>query len=197
MSPLEIVAVVFSLLSVVYAMRRRVATWPTGIVGVMAYTIVFARTRLYADMALQVVFLAQGLYGWANWRNASANADAAAPIATMSNSARLGVAVAVVASVATLWQLLARYTDAASPLWDATVSVLSLAANWLLARRLLENWVLWILADVLYVGLFWSKGLRLSAGLYAIFLVLAVAGLLRWMHEARAPAAPRVRALAA
>jgi nicotinamide mononucleotide transporter len=197
MTPLETVAVIFSLLSVVYAMWRRVATWPTGIIGVVAYTVVFARTRLYADMGLQVVFLAQGIYGWWNWRHAQADKSDGAPIATMSNSSRLGVVVAMTVVIAAVWQLLARYTNAASPLWDATVSVLSLSANWLLARRLIENWVLWILADVLYVGLFWSKGLRLSAALYALFLVLATAGLLRWMRATHAPAAPSISKAAA
>ena len=195
MSPVEIVAVVATLLSVWLSVRRNILTWPTGIIGVSAYFVVFLRTRLYADMALQVLFFVQCSYGWWAWRRSSQRAEP--PIRTLSTRGR----AAVVVSIATLaWltgALLARYTDAAVPYWDATASVLSITANQLLARRLLENWVLWIGADALYVGIFAWKGLYLSAGLYALFLLMVIAGLRRWMREYRTAGADSVAMAAA
>jgi nicotinamide mononucleotide transporter len=96
---------------------------------------------------------------------------------------------AVLAAVA--WgtgSLIARHTDASAPHWDAAASATSLAANQLLTRRYIENWLLWIAVDVVYVGLFSWKGLYLSAALYALFLAMAGAGLRRWLQERRAQA---------
>jgi nicotinamide mononucleotide transporter len=91
----------------------------------------------------------------------------------------------VVAAALIVGTLLDRYTDAAAAYWDASASVLSITANQLLARRVLENWVLWIVADALYVGIFMWKALYLSAGLYALFLGMVIAGLVRWTREYR------------
>jgi nicotinamide mononucleotide transporter len=183
MTPIEVLAVVATLLSVWLSVRRNILTWPTGIVGVSAYFVVFLRTRLYADMGLQVLFFVQCCYGWWAWRRSQQRAEP--PIRKLSSRGR----AAVIAGVATLsWivgTLLARYTDASGPYADATASVLSITANQLLARRLLENWVLWIVADALYVGIFLWKGLHLSAGLYALFLGMVIVGLRRWTREYR------------
>jgi nicotinamide mononucleotide transporter len=181
MSPIEVLAVLASLCSVWLSVRRHILTWPTGILGVSAYFVVFLRERLYADMGLQVLFFVQCSYGWWAWRRSEQRAEP--PIRLLSARLRVALVAGVVATAWGAGTLLARYTDAAAPYWDASASVLSITANQLLARRLLENWVLWIVADVLYVGIFTWKGLYLSAGLYAIFLAMVVAGLRRWTRE--------------
>ena len=183
MSPVEVVAVVATLLSVWLSVRRNILTWPTGIVGVSAYFVVFMRTRLYADMALQVLFLVQCTYGWWAWRRGERRAEP--PIRALSARGRVAVAAGVIAAALVAGTLLDRYTNAAAAYWDASASVLSITANQLLARRILENWVLWIVADALYVGIFVWKALYLSAGLYALFLVMVIAGLARWTREYR------------
>ena len=185
MSVLELIAVVFSLASVVLAVRRHAATWPVGMIAVAAYFTVFTEARLYADAALQGVFFAQGVYGWACWMRSGRVAGAAteAPIVALEWPRRLAIAALVTAAAWGIATGLSRYTDASSPRLDATVSVLSLTANWLLARRVIDNWALWIIADVLYIGLFVSKGLNASAALYAVFLVLAIAGWRSWRHQ--------------
>jgi nicotinamide mononucleotide transporter len=181
MSPVEILAVVATLASVWLSVRRNIVTWPTGIVGVGAYFVVFLRERLYADMALQVLFFVQCSYGWWAWHRSEQRAEP--PIRTLSARGRVPVAVGVAAVAWIAGALLDRYTNASAPYWDATASVLSITANQLLARRLLENWVLWIIADALYVGIFAWKGLYLSAALYALFLGMVIAGLRRWTRE--------------
>lgn len=184
MSPIEILAVVATLASVWLSVRRNILTWPTGIIGVSAYFVVFLRTRLYADMALQLLFFVQCSYGWWAWRRSEQRAEP--PIRVLSRRGRAGVVSGVVMLAWLSGALLSRYTNASAPYWDATASVLSVTANQMLARRLLENWLLWIVADVLYVGIFIWKGLYLSAGLYALFLGMVIAGLRRWTREYRA-----------
>lgn len=182
MTLLEVVAVAFSLACVIGSARRQVWAWPAGLVGVVAYAMVFSGARLYADMGLQAVFFVQGCYGWVEWRRAKGNAPVV-PITALSARARMLWAVAIVVMALGVGGALARYTDASSPYLDSLVSVMSLAANTLLARRVVDNWALWVLADVLYVGLFASKGLFLSAALYVVFLGLALAGWQAWRRE--------------
>lgn len=179
---LELIAVAFSLACVVLAARRHVGTWPAGIVAVIAYFVVFVDARLYADATLQVVFLGQGLYGWMLWVRRRGAAESNAGISVLSWKQRAALAALVITTSLAIGTGLARYTDASRPLIDSTVSVLSLAANWLLARRILENWALWLTADILYVGLFVSKGLHASALLYTVFLALAIAGWRSWLR---------------
>ncbi|MFN2566748.1 MAG: nicotinamide riboside transporter PnuC [Gemmatimonadaceae bacterium] len=186
MSPIEVVAVVATLLSVWLSVRRNILTWPTGIVGVSAYFVVFLRARLYADMALQVLFFVQCCYGWWAWHRGEQRAEL--PIRRLSTRGRIGVLATVALAAWTAGTLLSRHTNASAPYWDAAASVLSIVANQLLARRVLENWVLWIAADTLYVGIFAWKELYLSAGLYALFLGMVIAGLRRWTCEYRAGA---------
>jgi nicotinamide mononucleotide transporter len=181
MSPIEILAVVATLASVWLSVRRNILTWPTGIIGVSAYFVVFLRERLYADMALQVLFFVQCSYGWWAWHRSEQRAEP--PIRTLSARGRMIVAVGVAAVAWIAGTLLDRYSNASAPYWDATASMLSITANQLLARRLLENWVLWIIADALYVGIFTWKGLYLSAALYVLFLGMVIAGLRRWTRE--------------
>ena len=182
MKALELIAVAFSLACVIFAARRHIATWPAGIVAVIAYFVVFVSARLYADAALQVIFLGQGLYGWVQWTRGTRGRDEPSPIRVLSPRQRGVLGIVVATAAVSIGAGLARHTDASSPFIDSTVSVLSLAANWLLARRVLENWVLWLTADVLYVGLFLSKGLIASAILYVVFLALAVAGWRSWVR---------------
>jgi nicotinamide mononucleotide transporter len=185
MSALELIAVLFSLASVVLAVRRHPATWPAGIIAVAAYFAIFVRTRLYADAALQIVFLLQGVYGWAFWmRSRRAGSGAEGRVTSLGWPARVSVAAIATVAAWAVGGALARYTDASSPHLDATVSVLSLTANWLLARRVIDNWAFWITADVLYIGLFASKGLMASAVLYVLFLVLAIGGWRSWARQA-------------
>jgi nicotinamide mononucleotide transporter len=183
-NPVEVVAVTFTLACVVLTIRKHIACWPLGIVGVLAYGVLFYQLRLYADMALQVVFLIQSVYGWHFWLRGGAN-QAPAPVRRWGFR-RMALVLAMLAlGAAIVGTGLAIYTDASVPHLDAFLALTSLTATALLARKILENWLLWILADLLYVGLFVYKGVYLSAALYAIFLVLATAGLFAWMRDER------------
>lgn len=164
--------------------RENILSWPTALVNVGLYTIVFREQRLYADMGLQVVYFALSLYGWYEWRFGGADRT---PLSvtrlTRAWGWRLGV-LNVVAWVA-LASALDRYTDASIPWLDALLSTTSLCAQFLMTRKVLENWTLWIVLDIVYVPTFLARGMVATAVLYAIFLVLAVMGWREWHRSYR------------
>lgn len=179
MSPIEIIAVVFSLACIWLAVKKHPLNWPVGLAGVAAYMVLFWQVKLYADMLLQLVFIAQGIYGWYNWMKRK-DQEAEIQVSYLNNRQRLFYAVLILV-VAFAWSyILVHYTDASTPYVDAFVATLSLVANWLMAKKKTDNWALWILADAIYVGLFWYKELYLSSGIYVIFLILASKGLIDW-----------------
>jgi nicotinamide mononucleotide transporter len=182
MSLTEIIAVIFSLACIWLAVKKHPLNWPVGLVGVAAYMLLFWQVKLYADMLLQLVFIAQGIYGWYNWRKRKDD-ETGVQVSYLDNRQRLLYA-ALILLVTSAWSsVLVRYTDASTPYVDAFVATLSLVANWLMAQKKSDNWILWILADAIYVGLFWYKELYLSSGIYVIFLILASKGLNDWNQK--------------
>lgn len=187
MNGLEWLAAALGLINITLIIRRSVWNYPFGIAMVCLYFFVFVEAKLYSDALLQVFFVVVQVYGWREWLRAQDQADSV-PVRWLSASARFWwLAATIVASVA--WGLgMARFTDAAAPMTDATIAGTSVAAQLLLARRRVENWMLWIFVNVLAVMLFYSRGLYPTAALYAIFLIMAGIGLWRWAEAAPKPA---------
>ena len=187
-SPWEMLGAATGFVSVWLMARQSVWGWPAGIVCVSSYAWVFGQSRLYANMALQFVFLALQVYGWVHWWKGSGSRHDTLPVTRLSpRHAALWAAAGAVASVA-LGAFMASRTDAANPWPDATLTAFSLVAQWLQARKVFECWIVWILVDVGYVGLFIVQRLHLTAVLYALFLVLCVYALREW-RRSLAPAA--------
>lgn len=191
LSPIELVAAVVGAVSVYLSVRERVWAWPTGIVNVLLYVWVFWKARLYADMGLQVVYAAISVYGWYHWLRGGARGG---ELRVTRMPVRWWPAV-VVLTAAGAWgvgHLLATSTDAAIPYLDAALTATSLAAQWMLSRKYVENWLVWIVVDIVYVPTFVSRGLVATAVLYAVFLGLAVAGWRAWRRSLDAPPAVHV-----
>lgn len=183
MDPVELVAVLMTLVGIVLTIRQKISCWPVAIVGVLAYFVVFARARLYADAALQPIYVVQNLYGWWYWSHGGERGHGQAPIVVLPWRRRLAWLAAIAVTSLVVGAGLTRWTNAAAPYADAALSTTSLAANWLLAKKVLENWWLWIAVNIGYVILFWKKSLLLSAGLYAVLLALAATGYIEWQRS--------------
>ncbi|EQB33088.1 nicotinamide riboside transporter PnuC [Sphingobium ummariense] len=184
MSSLEWVAAALGLVNIWLVVRRSIWNYPFGIAMVVLYGFVFFEARLYSDALLQIFFLIVQFYGWWNWAHARADAGA---VEVRLLTARARIAWLGGAAAATLgwgW-LMHRYTDAAFPWWDAGVAMLSVAAQILMSRRYVENWLLWIAVDAIAIGLYAARGLTLTALLYAVFLGMAIGGLLGWRRALR------------
>ena len=187
MSTIEIVAALFGVVGVWLSVRQNVWNWPVGIINVALYVVVFYRARLYADMGLQVVYIALALYGWYQWLYGGPGRTTLPVRRADGRQMVLAAAVAVVGAWG-IGGILARYTNASLPYLDASLTSASLVAQWLATRKLLENWLLWIAADIVYIGMFVYKRLYPTAGLYAVFTVLAIAGYVQWKRTLGAPA---------
>ncbi len=193
-NPVELIAVAFGLTSVYLAAREHIVSWPTAIVNVAIFFFLFWRAKLYADAVLQLVYLVLSIYGWYEWRFGGAQHSRL----LVSRATRMHWLVLVplflVVGVG-LGALLARYTDSPVPYFDALLTTASLVAQWMMTRKLLENWLIWIAADLVYVPLFVQRGLPLTAVQYAVFLLLAAIGWNGWRQSLRAQAlaAPAVR----
>jgi nicotinamide mononucleotide transporter len=164
--------------------RRSVWNYPFGIAMVVLYAHIFWTAKLYSDAGLQVFFLVVQFYGWWHWAQKQGD-DGRIAVDRMSGGMRLMcVAGSVVAAI--LWgTMMARLTDAHYPYWDGTIAMLSVFAQIIMTRRLIENWWWWIVVDILAIGLFTVKGLWLTAGLYVLFLVMAIYGLIEWQRRLR------------
>ena len=182
MSPLEIFAAAVGAWSVWLSVRQNVLSWPTAIVNVTLYIFVFQRARLYADMALQVVYIGISLYGWYEWLHGGRGKSRLAVSRGTRRLATVLTGIGIVGA-ALLGTLLARYTNAALPYLDAATTTTSLVAQWMMARKILENWLVWVAVDVVYIGMFMYKSLVLTAGLYAVFLVLSLMGYFQWKRS--------------
>lgn len=197
MNTLEVAAVAFGIVSVWLSTREHIASWPTAIVNVSLYFVVFGEAKLYADMGLQVFYFVLSWYGWYQWKFGGTNRSELPVSRTARRHVVRLIPLGIVGSLG-LGLILARTTDAALPWVDSATSVTSLLAQWMMTRKLLENWLVWIAVDVVYVAMFIFKDLYLTAGLYAVFLVLAVKGYVDWRRSlAQARAAPVAAALPA
>ncbi len=202
MSPLEIAANLFNLLSVWFSARNSVHTWWSGIVGCALYAVMFVGVRLYADVTLQIFFIGSCIVGWWHWKTGAAlvlpsgsGSDGAGergiaaavdrvstelPITRVAPATALAFAVLAMLAAAGYGWLLYSVTDADYPFIDSSVLALSILAQLLMVARKIETWPVWIAVDCIAVPLYAVKGLWVTAAVYAFFLVLVVMGWVHW-----------------
>ncbi len=178
----EAAAVLLTLFSVVFQVYENIWGWPLTIAGVALYAVLFRHERLYADMGLQAIYIAIAAYGWYEWlHGGEARGErkvSNAPLTVQAPAYAFGALFAI-----GLGFFLRRTTNAALPFLDSTLTSYSLIAQWMLTKKYLENWIVWIAVDVVYVGMFIFKRLYMTAGLYVVFLFLCVRGYLEWKRS--------------
>ncbi|MFT3976588.1 MAG: nicotinamide riboside transporter PnuC [Sphingomonas bacterium] len=187
MSMLETIATILGVACVALAARRNIWTFPTAIGSVVLIGIVVFEARLYSDALLQGFFVAANVYGWLNWLRSREERGEVA-VERMSSRARLAWTAGGVAATILWGAAMHRFTNASYPWWDAGIAIASVAGQLLMARRKIENWLIWIAVDLASVPLYLAKGLYLFAGLYVIYLALACWGLFDWRRAEGGPA---------
>lgn len=184
MTALELVAVAISFLAIWLTARRNMLCWRLNLVACALYFKLFLDVRLYADMMLQAMFGIGILYGWIVWLR-HREGEAPVEVARLSRRhAAIGLGAGAAGALCIGW-FTSHHTDASLPWIDATLSSFSLVAQYWTARRHRENWLLWIVVDIVYVGMFLFKGLVPTAGLYAVMIGLAAIGYRDWRPTAR------------
>ena len=160
------------------AAKQNIWNWPIAIISVLAYSILFYEYKLYGDAVLQLYFLATSVYGWYYWLKRKV--EHAKPIVSLTNKELLKVALAVIILTIIMGGILDRFTDSNVPYADGFCTSMSFIAQFLMTRKVLQNWILWIVVDIAYVPLYLYKDLALTTVLYIFFLVLATMGYLDW-----------------
>jgi len=178
----EWLAVALGITNIALLIQRSIWNYPFGIVMVSLYFVIFFEARLYGDAGLQIFFLVAQIYGWTHWREVQAKSGEV--IVRWSNiSLMAGVVICTALAAYGLGTAMEHYTDAAAPYPDGAIAAMSVTAQLLMVLRRIESWLYWIAVDVLAIWLFWTRDLAPTAGLYAIFLILASVGLLQWIRS--------------
>ncbi|WP_226488126.1 nicotinamide riboside transporter PnuC [Pseudomonas sp. B20] len=182
MSGLELFAAAIGVIAVWLTVKQNPWCWPIGLVMVVIYIWIFFDVKLYSDMLLQVIYAGLQVYGWLQWTRHGAGLPVKAVTTLQHGSVLKGLAVGALISVA-LGAGMAHFTDAAQPWLDAALTGFSLVAQVWMAQKRVQCWPLWILLDVIFVGLFIYKDLYLTAALYGLFTLLAVQGWREWRND--------------
>jgi len=182
LSVIEYIAVVFGIVAVYLNVRQNIWCWLTGLLQVALYVIIFYQAKLYSDFLLHIFYVFMQLYGWYHWLYGGAKKDAL-PVTVLNSRHRLVWALLIVIGTWLWGWFMAARTDAALPYWDAFTTVASVVAMWFMARKYLESWILWIIVDVVAVGVYYVKDLLPTTGLYIVFLGLAAAGFIEWKRS--------------
>ena len=181
MPAVEWVAVALALGYLLLAVRQNPWCWACAIASAAIYLVLFARGGLVMQAALQLYYIGMAVYGWRAWRSGAAGA----PLPVSRWSARrhaLGIGFVLVATLVNGW-VIGRSTGGWVPYVDAFVAWASVFATWLVARKVLENWLYWIVVDAVAVGLYWSQGFRPTAALFVLYVVIAVRGYFAWRAD--------------
>ncbi len=184
MTALEIIAFGLGIANVTLVVLRSIWNYVFGLAMVALYAVIFLDAKLYSDALLQVFFFVVQIYGWWNWARVRAETGEIA-VGVLTARERLLWMLGCAAGAAVWGYGMDRFTDAAFPWFDATLTIVSVVAQILQSRRKLESWWLWIAVDLGSVALYAAKGLRLTMLLYTIFLALAIWGLIDWRRVVR------------
>ena len=175
----EVMAVVFGILSVWFARKENIWVYPTGIVNVLIYVYLCFNAGLYADMAINAFYFVMSVYGWYNWSRKDENQHVL-PISKLNLAQWMLYILLVAVAFGLIYYVLVHFTNSTVPAFDSFTTALFIAGMWLLALKKIENWHLWILGDLLVIPLFAMKGLVFTSVQYIVFLILAVMGLVEW-----------------
>jgi nicotinamide mononucleotide transporter len=179
----EIIGVILSLIYIYLSIEQKISLWIFGFLSSALYIVVFFQTKFYADMSLQFYYLVISVYGWFSWKKGSQDSGQELPATKTSNRLILQLGLSSVVIYFIYYLVLAKFTDSTIPKADSLVGMLSVIGTWMLARKLIENWLVWIVADGIATGLFIYKGLYPTSILFFIYTVMAVVGYYQWKKQ--------------
>lgn len=184
MTWLEGIAVFFGIASVYYSMRENILVYPTGIISTLIYVWICLQVGLYADMGINGYYFAMSIYGWYIWSRPTGD-GAVLPVTWMTGREIIGAILLLIGSYAFLAIVLLNFTDSDVPYFDSFTTASAFVGMYLMAKKKVENWIAWIITDLVSVPLYFYKGLILTSFQFLLFTVLAVMGLIAWIKSAR------------
>ncbi len=178
----ERASIITGIIYIVLSVRQNPLCWPFGIVSVGIWMVVVFSGKLYADALLQLVYVVLGFYGWYQWLRGGEDSS---PLLVRKTPPKLALKLTGIGIAATIpfgW-ISQNYLNAAYPWWDSLTTVMSLIAQYLLAKKYLENWIVWIVADIIYIFIYYFKGWTGYSVLMAVYTIMAVIGYLEWLKS--------------
>lgn len=183
----EVSGALLGFLYILLSIRQNKWCWPIGLLTSVLYIYVFLVTKFYADMLLQVYYVGASIYGWYNWTHGETQKSETLPVRRVDKREWIWISLVILLLFAVIAFVLRDYTDSPVPYWDAFTTAGSFVATWMLAKKMIENWVLWVVVDAVSLGLYVYKGLYPTVGLFAIYTTLAVIGYMQWKKELLTP----------
>lgn len=184
MSWLEGVAVIFGIASVIYSIKKNILVFPTGMVSTLIYVYICLEYKLYADMGINAYYFGMSVYGWYLWSRPTDEKEEL-PVTWLSTMGIVKSIVLFLGSYAVLYYVLANFTDSDVPYWDSFTTSSAFVGMWLMAKKKVENWIAWIITDIVSVPLYFYKGLMLTSFQFLFFTILATIGLIEWIKAAK------------
>ena len=181
---IELLGLIFGLLYIVLSIKQNIWCWPVGFITSALYIYVFFVTKFYADMGLQIYYLLVSIYGWYNWMF-GARSKKQDDLKISKIKLKLGIYLTIVTILlfGVISFILVNYTDSELPYWDSFTTAASFVATWMLAKKIIEHWIIWVVVDFVSLGLYIYKGLYPTVILFAVYTILAILGYLEWKKE--------------
>ncbi|WP_346863333.1 nicotinamide riboside transporter PnuC [uncultured Draconibacterium sp.] len=181
---IELLGAILGIVYIVFSIRQNILTWPTGLVTSAIYVAVFFNARLYADMGLQVYYVAISIYGWYFWiKGKKPQNTTQVPVKNTPGLLWIKLTFVSVVLYTILLYVLLNWTNSDVPYMDSLTTALSIVATWMLAKKYIEHWLLWIFIDAFSAGLYIYKGLWPTVVLFIIYTIMAVLGYIEWKKD--------------
>jgi nicotinamide mononucleotide transporter len=181
---IELLGAILGILYVVLSIRQNIFTWPTGLLTSVLYIVVFYKSALYAAMSLQVYYVFISIYGWYFWlRGKNSNNKLQAPVQKINKQFLLRIGAVTVLIYGFILFILINFSDSDVPFMDSLTTSLSITATWMLARKYIEHWIIWIFVDIVSSGLYIYKNLWPTVVLFSVYTVMAFIGYVEWKKD--------------
>lgn len=183
---IEVLGAIAGLIYLYFSLKQIIYLWPLGILSALLYVVVFYNSRLYADMSLQVYYFFISIYGWYFWFNGGVKTNEGRYKLKVSRlSKKMWLILLSLILILTLISgyILSNYTNSSLPWWDAFTTSASIVATWMLARKILENWLFWIVIDLVSLLMYIYKGLYPTVFLFFVYSSMAFAGYFKWKKD--------------
>jgi nicotinamide mononucleotide transporter len=184
---IELFGAILGLLYIFFSIRQHILTWATGLLTSALYIVVFFQSGFYADMGLQVYYVFISIYGWYFWlkgeKQAARNNDQQVPVTRIQKWVLVKSAIITLLIFLFLIFILKRFTDSTVPVMDSLTTALSITATWMLAKKYIEHWLIWIFVDFFSAGLYVYKNLWPTVVLFIVYAVMAIIGYMEWKKD--------------
>lgn len=176
---LDVVGALFSLISTYLFVTTHILAWPFGVIATLFNATLYYQTGIYGDASLELIYCASMFYGWYQWRYGGEQSEGV-PISTLTLSQAIPLLITASLGTTLLYYLLTHHTHSQLPLQDAITTTLSLLAQYLLCKKIIETWLLWFIVDALYIEIYFHQSLPFHTGLLVIYLGMVVMGYVQW-----------------